>query len=136
MRIVFADTFYWVALSNPNDQWYARSLAVSKRLGQAFILTTDSVLVEFLNFFSSYGPRIRDAAASRVNSILTNPNIEVVPQERDLFLAGLSLYEKRLDKGYSLTDCISMIAMRERAISEVLTNDDHFAQEGFALLIK
>ena len=27
-----------------------------------------------------------------------------------------------------------MIIMRERDITDVLTNDDHFAQEGFALV--
>jgi uncharacterized protein len=67
---------------------------------------------------------------------LSNPNIEVIPQERALFIAGVSLYEKRLDKGYSLTDCISMVAMRKQGLTEALTNDDHFEQEGFVVLIK
>ncbi len=47
----------------------------------------------------------------------------------------MSLYESRLDKGYSLTDCISMTVMRERNISDVLTHDNHFRQEGFKILI-
>ena len=47
----------------------------------------------------------------------------------------MELYESRLDKGYSLTDCVSMQVMRERGISEVLTNDQHFAQEGFTILL-
>jgi predicted nucleic acid-binding protein len=46
----------------------------------------------------------------------------------------LSLYKARADKGYSLTDCISMNTMRERNLTEVLTHDQHFAQEGFSLL--
>jgi predicted nucleic acid-binding protein len=45
-----------------------------------------------------------------------------------------SLYEARPDKRYSLTDCRSMVALRALGISEVLTNDHHFTQEGFALL--
>lgn len=36
--------------------------------------------------------------------------------------------------GYSLTDCRSMLAMRTLAISEVLSNDHHFTQEGFTVL--
>jgi hypothetical protein len=44
----------------------------------------------------------------------------------------LALYQSRLDKGYSLTDCISMQTMRREGLTEVLTNDRHFEQEGFA----
>jgi hypothetical protein len=47
----------------------------------------------------------------------------------------LTLYKARPDKGYSLTDCISMHAMRERGISDILTHDDHFRQEGFTVLL-
>jgi len=34
-------------------------------------------------------------------------------------LNGLKLYEVRLDKNYSLTDCVSMNLMRERGVNEV-----------------
>lgn len=57
-----------------------------------------------------------------------------MPQTHENFLAGLDLYKARADKGYSLTDCISMIAMRERNLTEVLTHDHHFTQEGFTSL--
>ena len=58
----------------------------------------------------------------------------VHPQSRASFLEGLRLYEQRYDKGYSLVDCISMTTMHERNISEVLTHDHHFTQEGFTPL--
>jgi predicted nucleic acid-binding protein len=38
------------------------------------------------------------------------------------------------DKGYSLTDCRSMIPLQAPGVSEVLTNDHHFTQEGFTIL--
>jgi predicted nucleic acid-binding protein len=38
------------------------------------------------------------------------------------------------DKGYSLIDCGSMLALRALGVSEVLTNDHHFTQERFAIL--
>jgi len=44
------------------------------------------------------------------------------------------MYESRLDKGYSLTDCRSMLAMKSLGVSDVLSNDRHFAQEGFNVL--
>ncbi len=67
---------------------------------------------------------------------LLNSSVEVLPQSRDSFLKGLELYEHRPDKAYSLTDCISMQTMRAFQISDVLTYDKHFVQEGFRALLK
>jgi len=53
---------------------------------------------------------------------------------RELFLEGLTLYEARPDKEYSLTDCMSMQVMRREGLTEVLTNGHHFRQEGFQIL--
>jgi uncharacterized protein len=135
MRTVFADTFYWIALANRRDQWHLTARDLGPKLGPVHIVTTDEVLTEFLAFFSTYGQDMRKTAVRLVRSILANPNMTVVPQTRDSFVTGLSLYESRLDKEYSLTDCISMEAMRTRQLNEVLTHDRHFAQEGFTILL-
>lgn len=60
----------------------------------------------------------------------------VIPQSRSSFSNGLDLYTRRLDKRYSLTDCISMETMRQEDITDVLTNDRHFEQEGFRALFR
>jgi predicted nucleic acid-binding protein len=60
----------------------------------------------------------------------------VIPQTRGSFLAGFALYQARSDKGYSLTDCISMQTMRHSGLTDVLTNDRHFEQEGFRALFR
>ena len=70
-----------------------------------------------------------------VRAILENPNVRVLPQSRDSFLRAMDLYGRRLDKQYSLTDCASMNAMRSEAVTDALTNDHHFAQEKFVVLI-
>jgi predicted nucleic acid-binding protein len=57
-----------------------------------------------------------------------------LPQTSADFATALALYEARPDKEYSLTDCRSMVALRALGISEVLTNDHHFTQEGFIIL--
>ena len=134
MKLVFADTVYWVALINPKDEWRSQARSATALLGGAEIITTDSILIEVLNFFAEHGDEARRRAVAVVERLLTNPNTEVVPQTRDNFLTGLTFYKERADKGYSLTDCISMITMRERNIAEVLTHDRHFAQEGFTAL--
>jgi len=134
VNIVFVDTLYWVALFNDRDQWHERALAAGASLKNARFVTTDDVLVELLNFFSEHGERTRRAASDRVERLLSVANTEVVPHDHETFVAGLAPYKARPDKGYSLTDCISMNVMRERDISEILTHDDHFTQEGFTVL--
>jgi predicted nucleic acid-binding protein len=94
------------------------------------------VLTEFLTALGGSGQKLREQAAKMVHAIVANANVKVIPQSRDSFLRGLDLYETRADKSYSLTDCISMNAMRAEALTEVLTNDHHFEQEGFTVLMK
>lgn len=135
MKTVFADSHYWIAIVNPDDPWAKAAKAAKSDLGEVFIVTTDEVLTEFLAALSR-GEHMRKQAAKMVRAILENPNIKVIPQTRESFLKGLTFYENRSDKEYSLTDCISMNVMRAESLVEVLTNDHHFEQEGFAFLIK
>jgi uncharacterized protein len=136
MRAVFADTLYWVAIVKPNDSWGELAKQAKSALGNVRILTTDEVLTEFMATLSSGGEKLRLWAVKMVRAILDNPNVKVLPQSRDSFLHGVDLYEERLDKEYSLVDCISMNSMRQEKVSDVLTNDNHFVQEGFNILIK
>jgi len=82
------------------------------------------------------GPMVREKAAATVRTILANPNVKVIAQSRDTFLHAVDLYSKRADKGYSLIDCSSMNAMDAEGIRDVLTNDHHFEQEGYNVLIR
>ncbi len=134
MRKVFADTVFWVAAANPKDQWAHALRELEPTLAETRILTTDEILVELLSHFSGLGSFLRQKAADIARAVLEDPNVTVVPQNRDSFLRGLSLYESRSDKGYSLVDCISMETMRQHAIAEVLTADHHFTQEGSVAL--
>jgi predicted nucleic acid-binding protein len=99
------------------------------------LLTTDEVLIEFLGLLRKGGEHIRRQGVRMVREILANPNVKVLAQSRDSFLRGMGLYEQRPDKEYSLTDCISMNAMRSEAVTKVLTDDHHFKQEGFDVLM-
>ncbi|MBW2610078.1 MAG: type II toxin-antitoxin system VapC family toxin [Deltaproteobacteria bacterium] len=135
MKTVFADTLYWIAVVRPDDPWVEPAKAAKSSLGEAFIVTTDEVLTEFLSALSK-GKHMRKQAAKMVRVIMENPNVKVIPQTRDSFLKGLTFYENRIDKQYSLTDCISMNVMNAESLVEALTNDSHFEQEGFTVLIK
>ncbi len=133
-RVLFADAFYWIALTNPGDAFHTRVTAFGSGLSAARLVTTDEVLTEVLNWFSRSGPHWRGEAAALVHDLRTDPAVDVLPQSRADFDAALALYEARPDKGYSLTDCRSMLAMRNLGLIEALTNDHHFTQERFTIL--
>ena len=136
MRPVFADTVYWIATAMPNDQWHAVAMDARRRLGGVELVTTDEVLTEFLAALSKGGPRIRLAATQTVRAMLHGSNVRVIPQSRKSFSKALDRYEARDDKEYSLQDCVSMNVMEAESITQILTNDHHFEQEGFMVLMK
>ncbi|MCX5728620.1 MAG: PIN domain-containing protein [Nitrospirae bacterium] len=136
MKRLFADTVYWIALTNSFDQYHAKAVEVSSALGNCRLFTTEAVLTEFLNALANKGPLVRSAAVEMVEAIMNNSQVTVIPQTLRTFSRSLAFYKARPDKGYSLTDCGSMLLMRERRLSEALTTDRHFEQEGFIALLR
>jgi predicted nucleic acid-binding protein len=61
--------------------------------------------------------------------------ITVVPFEHTLTQPAVSQYEKRRDKSWSLTDCLSFVVMQEMKIGAALTADHHFQQAGLRALL-
>ena len=135
MRRIFVDTLYWVAITNRKDQWHRAAMNASGNLAGCHLITTDEVLTEFLTAFCESGSMLRQRAAMAVRDMSLDETVTIHPQTRATFLAGLDLYEARPDKQYSLTDCISMATMRQEGITDILTHDGHFTQEGFSVLL-
>ena len=98
-------------------------------------VTTEAVLVEVLTRLSKYGPHFRAAAAEYVFRLRDDARLTIVPQSHALFDDGLALFRQRLDKNYSMTDCMSMVICLQRGITEVLTADHDFEQERFTILL-
>jgi len=132
--VYFADSFYWIALGNPKDAWHSRVFAWEQAHAGAQFVTTEEVLTEVLNWFAGTGPVGRVRVSAIIRNILSDDSTRVLPQASSDFLAALVLYEARPDKDYSLTDCRSMQAMLNLGMTDVLTNDHHFTQEGFTIL--
>ena len=135
MSAVFADTFYWIALINPGDRFAREVQRFDDLLSGGSVYTTEEVLVEVLTFFAA-DTWLRIRAVETVREILSDPAVHIIPQSHESFLSGFDLYAARPDKGYSLTDCISMHTMRREGLTQVLTNDRHFEQEGFRALFR
>ncbi|MEQ1354212.1 MAG: PIN domain-containing protein, partial [Candidatus Acidiferrum sp.] len=136
MERVFADTGYWIALLNPRDDLHQKASATSRDYSPSQIVTSEMVLTEFLNSFSDYGPRLRQAAARAVASLRENSPIVIVAQTSELFEKALKRYEEMTDKSWSLTDCASFLIMEEERLTSALTHDRHFAQAGFRALLR
>lgn len=136
MSRVFADACYWIALINRDDELRAAALATQKRTIQAEVFTTDEVLGEVLNYFSKWGSGWREQAVQMVEGIRKDSRVVVDPQSRASFDSGLDMYKGRMDKSYSLVDCVSFLAMKHHGITDALTNDRHFEQEQLVALLR
>jgi len=86
------------------------------------------VFVDTLYFVALFNPRDqwheRAFAASKLIA-----DAKLITTE-DVLVELLNFFSE-----YGLTDCISMHTMRERSITDILTHDDHFRQEGFTVLL-
>ena len=131
MNETFADTFYWLALLNPADQYHARVASFST---DARIVTSTAVQLEVLDALSTH-PRLRTLASTFWRRTLEASDMTVVVLSRNLLDAAVALLDARPDKLWSMTDCISFEIMRERKIATALTADHHFVQAGFQALL-
>jgi uncharacterized protein len=132
MRLVFADTSFFVAAIGPRDQFHQRAVDFMQTYnGQ--VLTTDFVLVEFGNYL--FRTKDRPFFEPVLRNIQANPQYEIVAASRDLLKRGIERYVTRPDKEWSLTDCISFVVMEEHGITEALTSDGDFEQAGFTVLL-
>jgi predicted nucleic acid-binding protein len=132
MPAYFVDAWYFIALLERRDAHHRNAIRLADFVANAQLVTHEAVLTEVLTYFADEGERGRALAVQAVRDALAD--IVVLSIDRALFMNGLNLYDRRRDKKYSLVDCMSMIVMKDRGITHVLTNDHHFRQEGFTVL--
>lgn len=135
MTRIFVDAVFYIALISNRDDLHTRALAADEATSHDELLTTDAVLTELLDHFGDGDRYLRNVAWSFVDRLKNEGRTVIVRQTADLFDAGFDLYRRRPDKGYSHTDCMSMVVCKQQGIRRVLTHDRHFAQEGFELLL-
>ncbi len=97
-------------------------------------LTHSYVLAEFVALAQVRGLP-RQKALTFVRNLPLHPLVEVVWVDESLHNQALTLLDARPDKDYSLCDAVSFVLMKERHITEALTSDHHFEQEGFKRLL-
>ncbi|NIR47396.1 PIN domain-containing protein [candidate division KSB1 bacterium] len=136
MNQVFVDSNGWIALNSKRDYLHQKTVEANRtRLnGGNRYLTTNFVLDETysglltkVGHFAAvdFGERIRKSKTVRVLRIS-----EQIEED------AWTLFKKYSDKEFSFTDCTSFEVMQQFKITEAFTNDHHFEQMGFQILLK
>lgn len=131
--MIFIDTSYLVAMAVREDGLHAAAMEWTQRVKGPF-LTTDLVILEFVNTLSP--PGLRQRAHLIVSWLVGNQSVLIESVGTGLFQEGLKLHRERPDKGWSLTDCVSFIVMQRHSATDSLTHDQHFEQAGFRALLR
>ncbi|MFM6611372.1 MAG: type II toxin-antitoxin system VapC family toxin [Dolichospermum sp.] len=136
MNEVFLDTSFAIALSSVTDQNHARAVELANQIetNRTLLVTTQAILLEIGNALSKQ--RYRASAIQLLESLETDPNVEVVLLTNSLYQVAFNLFKQREDKVWGLVDCISFIVMQDRGITDALTADTHFQQAGFRALLR
>lgn len=133
MSLVFADAFYFFAILNPGDEAHERAVEFS-RAARSPLLSTAWILTELADgLCRSANRRVFRALLEEIQA---DPDSVIVPPSEEDFEKGVTLYDSRHDKDWSLTDCISFVVMDRYNVREALTGDHHFEQAGFTALLK
>lgn len=131
-REVFVDTGYLLALERRTDQNHLPALnhwrSIRER-GLPRLVSTTYVFDEAVTYLNARG--LHASAVKVGKRLLESPSVELVHVGEDLFRRAFDLLERRPDKRYSLTDCVSFVVMAERGIATAYAFDRHFEQEGF-----
>lgn len=132
----FVDAVCWIALLNQDDEFHESADKEYKGLlKKGFrLITSTAVLNEVANALCK--PLFRQSVIEFYHKLKQSALVEIIFVDNELWSAGWILYEQRPDKAWSLTDCISIIIMQNRKLTDVLTNDKHFTQAGFKTLLK
>ncbi len=135
MTQVFVDTAAWIALFDSSDSLHADAQQVMQNLHQARrpLLTTAFVMVEVASAFAA--PPYRQQIIAFVNGISRVSAVTILDADHSWYAAGWQLYQQRLDKAWSLTDCISFAVMHHYDLTDAFTSDRHFEQAGFRRLL-
>ena len=133
MTQVFADTFFFLALLNEDDDAHDDVLAFTNEEPLPYV-TTEWVLTEVGDALSA--PHARKQFLLLLETLRASPDATVIPCGPELFQRGIDLFANRPDKDWPLTDCISFVVMQEHGITDALTGDHHFGQAGFNPLFK
>jgi len=128
----FVDTSYYLALMNANDVAHNKAKNFAET-SDATLLTTSFVLTEIADCLAAVS--LRPAFAKFMTDIHADEKTTVIYPTDSLFYQAIDLYRDRLDKDWTLTDCVSFVVVQHYGIKEAVTIDERFKQAGFKILL-
>jgi predicted nucleic acid-binding protein len=134
MTHVFADSFYFFALLLVGDAAHDRAVKFTSEFNGEYF-TTRWVLTELADGLARPCHR-RELFAEVLRDLEPNSHVHIIDGSADLWAEGVDLYQRRRDKEWSLTVCVSFVVMQKHGITDALTGDHHFEQAGFRALLK
>ena len=132
---VLVDTGAWIALLSVGDEHHKRAVEVlaELRAQQRPLITTHAVVLEVGDGLAV--PRRRQFTGA-FRALLQGPNVEAISLDDEWLERAWTLFDSRRDKGWSLTDCVSFVVMREYDLLDAFAHDHHFEQAGFRALLR
>jgi|SRR5437773_10846222 len=127
------DTSGWLCLYHKDEPQHGT--AIESYENSARRLTHNYILAEFVPLAHARGFS-REKNLEFAERIVSSSEIEIIWVDNQLHREAVNLLMHRPDKTYSLCDAVSFIIMREAAITDSLTTDKHFVQEGFVRLLE
>ncbi len=132
LQEAFADTSFGIALLIKQDQYHGQAQKWSVRI-TGRITTTVPVLLETANALAR--PSWRTHMVALLDHLQQRQDVHVIAFAPELWQRALNLYRQRMDKAWSLTDCISFLVMQDTGLVDALTADEHFRQAGFRAVL-
>jgi predicted nucleic acid-binding protein len=132
MKTVFADTSYHIDLLNPRDINHQKAQTFASEY-KGDLITSAWIITELANYLCKASNR--PLFLSIYEDLQRSNRVTIVPLSNQLHEGGLNLYTQRLDKDWSLTDCVSFLIMQQQNLHEAAATDHHFDQAGFVRLI-
>ena len=115
-------------------QWHHRATSFLTAFSGRLV-TTDWVLMEVGDALAGTEKGRLEFVSLRAD-LQSDPDVRILPSDPYLLHEAVALYQARLDKQWSLTDCTSFVVMQREGVHEALTGDRHFEQAGFAALLR
>jgi predicted nucleic acid-binding protein len=131
--MIFLDSSGVLSLVSPHDRFHdaAQTHLLAARRG----LIHNYVLAELVPLARVRGIRV-ERMLDAIEDLVTGTGVLLIWVDRETHERAVALLRRRADKEYSLCDAVSFTLMRDHGVTEALTTDQHFEQEGFVRLLK
>lgn len=135
-RAVFVDSFAWIAAINKSDNYHELALKLLEDFlaKQVELITTNYVIIETINALSK--AEFRKAVIEFVDKLEKSPSVQIIRITDETYNNSWALYQQRMDKDWGITDCTSFEVMKTLNIKRAFTNDKHFEQAGYSVVVK